>query len=800
MKLNVFCNVTQRRAEATESGAALVWPDFTAGDRLKISFRFTEQIGPSRVVRELAVRSARLTLGVIDAPPLAGHFTLKVGAAASDLSNTTPTLMYNASQSAIEATLNALPVVKNTALHPCRVVQDGGSFFIRFADKSDPGLSVPWNTLDPRSFVRILPREEAGAMVMEMRLMQAPLAQAPVFTREVPQAPYVTTIQDGSVDASNTYFTPEIQRVTIPALFRGSFILRAGLYAKSPILDVEADEDDIAEALKTLYGAQGYKPRVRSEGDGRYLVVFDDKLSLGLDMLEMFVEVFTAPQGDVTFDLDLDTREVFAALRTEAVRKDCYLELEAEVCDDGENPDDALVTARTITLLQQTVTLRRELTWNGAMAAALVDWQRPPVNRDHVPFALDQVITGQQQAFPATIGDGDKTDWTIVHNLGSMVVQVLVYSMVTGRRLRDDEYAVFVESLNAVTLVFPSAPGVSTLAAYVVGMGPASVFQAHSHTIAQVINLQNFLDDLASRVATLEEQLPTVHVGVVEESGGIIEIPIPEVTEALFYRGEPLEIKDGELPTLPRRAPYMLPAIHTDVNTTSLPMPLPEGAAMVPGVLWVNDTGGSVMIPGGGGVRGVWLPSNRFVGCDGRMIYPVTRDGTTKSYFPTAFERELFAFFVSDKMLANRRLEMIFEVSVATVGASSRASWLVEIQAGTAPQDTTPGSTGPNLQDVVWNETPILRERLVLTQELVPHAFGVRIKNAAGGMVCDVRNYGLWSGNNAAAPANANFALRARLRNFDTENSQPQARGWVVYRLGSASGEEAGGKLRAKIL
>lgn len=800
MKLNVFCNVTQRRAEATETGSSWAWPDFTAGDRVKISFRFTEQIGSSRVVRELAVRSARLTLGAVDAPPVSGRFALKVGSGLPGVGNTTPLLMYNISERALEETLNALADVQGSGLGPCRVWTAGGSFFIQFADGSDPGVSVPVNTLEPRAFVRVLPSVVGGAMVLEMRLMQAPLAQAPVFTREVPQAPWVETLQDGAVDGSGTVFVPEIQRLTIPSLFRGSFVLRSGVFAKSAILDVDADTEGLAEALEGLYAAQGYKPTVRSEGDGRFLVVFQDQLSLGLDVPQMVVEVFSAPQGDVTFDLDLDTGEVFAALRTEAVRKDFYLELEAEVCDDGENPADPLVTARTVTLLQQKVTLRREVAWDGDMAAALVDWQRPPVNRDYVPFTLDQVITGQQQAFVCAVGDGDKTEWVVDHGLGTEAVQASVLDNVTGRRLRDDEYEMVVSSGNSVILTFPTAPPEEGLGVLVSAIGPASVFQSHTHTIAQVVNLQNYLDDLAQRVTTLEAILPTVTVGVVASAGGSIEVPIPEATEALFYRGgDEVKIEEDKPLVLPKRAPYLLPAIHTESNSTSLPDPLPDPTLTAPGTLWINDSGDAVLVPGGGGTRSGWVADDGFVGCDGRVLYPTTRDGATKSYYPSAFERELFAFFVSEKMLATRRMEVVFGITVGLVGATSRASWLLEIQAGTAPQDVSPATTGPNLQDVLWNATPILRERLVLTQELVTHTFGTRIKNTLDGMVCDVQNYGLWTGNNAAAPAGPNFALRARLIAFDTENSRPDARGWVVYRLAGVSSGEAAAKLAAVI-
>ena len=141
-------------------------------------------------------------------------------------------------------------------------------------------------------------------------------------------------------------------------------------------------------------------------------------------------------------------------------------------------------------------------------------------------------------------------------------------------------------------------------------------------------------------------------------------------------------------------------------------------------------------------------------------------------------------FYVSSSMLrVGRTLECVFGVQMQLLKANSRASWLLEIQTGTAPQDTSPATTGPNLQNILWNATPIHRERIVISQMLIPHTFGLRIKRDVDGMKCDRQEYGEWIGNNAAAPANASFVVRARLINFDTENSASGAKGWLYYQL-----------------
>ena len=51
-------------------------------------------------------------------------------------------------------------------------------------------------------------------------------------------------------------------------------------------------------------------------------------------------------------------------------------------------------------------------------------------------------------------------------------------------------------------------------------------------------------------------------------------------------------------------------------------------------------------------------------------------------------------------------------------------------------------------------------------------------------LTLDTLLYGVWEGNNSAAPSSADFALRARLIEFDTEDAlASDARGWVVSEI-----------------
>jgi hypothetical protein len=769
MKLNIFCNVSQRRPEATSAGATLTWPEFTAGDRIKIGIRFLEVIEGIRSERTLALNSGRLTLGVIDAQPTGGSFSLKVGAGASTPANTTPLLPHSVSTGALAASINALTSVNS----PCSVTIQDGTYLLRFA--TTPGLSVIQNTLTPASFARICTREENNEHFYELRLMQAPLAQAPLFTREVPPAPTIETVQDGGSDEARTYLVPEIQRLTVPPLFRGSFVLRYGEFAKSPILDPEADEDTIAEALKALFTPQGFTPTVRSEDDGRFLVVFDDANSLGENLNPLAVEVFTAPEGDVTFDLNLNTREVFDALRASPLRKDCYLEFEAEVCDDGKNPAAPDTIARTVTLFQSTVTLRRELAWNGLSTSTSPDWLRPPTNQSYIPFSLDQILTGQQQAFAAALGDGHATEFTLDHNLASDLCQVVVRENSTpGRLLRPDEYSVTIDSANALTITLPDAPANNALAVFVVGIGPASAFQAHTHAIGQITGLQAILDILGTRLENVEAIVTVPGAGGTEKAtiaGTIGLVPMAEAIPATVVRGS------GTSPT------YLMPPLPRAIRAASVGTILGDELA--------DPTTHAGAVMAWGATSEVYLTGTRLrrgrvictadapaVLCDGYNWWlAADKNGaaTGTTFHPVEMQRTMWEIALTPELLApGRTLTVNFSILLALVASRPelRGVYTLRVRKGTMTSEA--GMTGANVEGITWDQNAgeeqlLLEQRISLARAAVVHPFSIQIARAQDGTLSAGKTiYGKSS--SAPPPQHTQFIVRAELAAFDLEN------------------------------
>ena len=138
-----------------------------------------------------------------------------------------------------------------------------------------------------------------------------------------------------------------------------------------------------------------------------------------------------------------------------------------------------------------------------------------------------------------------------------------------------------------------------------------------------------------------------------------------------------------------------------------------------------------------------------------------------------------------------KALKIQFGVSSQLVKATSQAQWILVIEKGEAPSETN-GNPETNLLNVVWDTAnPILKQRLILTPVATICYAGVNVyRSTLGAITCDRVFYGGLENANTAAPGSANFALRCRLVEFDTENSIPTARGWVAYQLlKPASGE-----------
>ena len=773
MKQLVSVNLTTRTANDWNP------PALTFGESLTLALRFSKNSEGNEIDANLTVDSLKASIGNIDARPAGGKFAIKIGSAAADTTNTTAALDFNISASALRVALNA--VSAHSAYGDARVIFTNDSWLMFFGDQSaEVPLTVINNGLWPISYGRVSAWQVDGKWVHELRLTQTPVAFTSSSDVVLPPSPAITRLQAGGTDAGTVW--NEIQQLYVPAEFRGAYIIKKG-YAKTQLLSREDGIDTIQTALQAL-GADDFKVTLPLSNKPS-IEFIGDYAGQAMDLL--VVEVKQAPAGDLSFTLDLDRAELAAMLRNQP---SVTLPLEIRVV----GTDDGGFTGELVALTLP-VTINRPVIFPELEDVPAIDWLVPTSPKKYVPFGANQVLTGQKY-YTHVIGDGAATSFVLTTGLSGEIVYVFGRENSSGGRQLVDgtDFSVTITSSNQVTIT--ALTGAPASNAWVFTAFSASHIATWASdlevTVPQVVagggysSLPDFMDSIGARVTTLEGLLPSTGAAATKTQPSGIKIMLPKTQEVLFFAGDSSKVfgDKGIDPTLLGRGKYLLPALHKSSATSYTSGDLPAVAA---DSLWQNNSGAAIDF--GRGIYGGSVPDGGFFGSDGRVLYAVDHSGTTKSYFPTGFDRELWRIFVNDKMLrVNRTLDVEFGLALQLIAANSNAQWLLVIEKGTAPQDTSPATTATNLQNIVWDSTPILSQRLILTGNLQTHNFGARIMRAivssADTITLDTLLYGVWDGNNSAAPSTANFALRARLIQFDTEDARASdARGWVTYQI-----------------
>ena len=801
MEALLYASLTNQTLSETLGGPEFDWPTLTEGDSVRLALRFANRIDDTDVETYPDVQTVRLSVGKIDSRPTGGQWSLKLGTGnAGGGTNTTGALSWNATAAQIQTALETLLASPTFAItgqaslpNAVSVTAKDGSFLVVFNNTSvgawanDIPLSAGLNTLDPVSFVRHRSWLSNTQRIHEIRLTQSPLAFADSWDFVVPAAPGVSVVREGGESAGVSY--NEIQHLEVPPAFRGSYYLqRTDTSRKSELLSTADGPEEIALALANLADDGGQFVVTNPLSNAAHIEFAGSMGGIDQDLLE--VHVATAPPGDTTIEMSLATASVYQLFRTASLVEGLALELEVTY----EGPDEEIRTWS----YRATVSMQRELISAGLAAAQNIDWLRPPGPRDYVPFNLNQVITGSQH-YATTLGNGVDSVITVDHNLDTEAIHLTIRENVPGGEILrlGTDYTVVVDDENSVTITFIAGyPESAEYAAVITSAGPTSAFQAHTHTIGQITDLQSILDGLGERLSDLEELAPAGVLSSPEATSVSSSWTLPRAFEVYPTR-EPVTadsiqaLIDGDV-ALPK-AGGLLAAIH-DASTESLTVPLPAPASNLTGRVFANNSGSTVTLPGGLGRRGVPLKAGEFAACDGRVWYRVERFGSESSYYPSDFTRELFTLFVNERQFRLRtEFSLQFAVELAVLKSNTSCQWSLEIQTGTAPQDTSPGTTGSNLQNVVWTSTPVLAQRLILTPVACQHVFGLRIKRSLVGVTDTITLDQLLYGASIAgtAPASANFAVRARLVRFDTENSQSDPRGFVAVKGLGLTGEQA---------
>jgi hypothetical protein len=508
---------------ANEAGQAVTFPEVVAGGTISFALRFLEYYG-AFVEKDQSIASLRVGLGPVDARPTGGTFSLKVGTEATMVGgNTTLPLSYIATATQVESALNALTVGGSYS-----VMQQAGSYMIARADGAATTLSVVSNKLEPVSFGRILGVQVAGKWNYELRLTAAPLAFSDSATRVLPDAPSITTLRDGGTDTSGTYQWNEIQQLHVPRNFRGTYQIRYGQFAKTELLDPLDSVTQIQRAINAMLtlkdGTKLGEVTVTNPQRDYANIEFGGELMAGTDVEQMQVTVFSAPQGDWTFDLPLNSYDLFAALR-EAEVLTLPFEAEADFYHSS-----GIVTRK---LWQTTLRVRRPQIMPDMAVVPGVDWLR--VNpEDYVPFAPNQIVTGPQ-TYSATIGNGTSTSFTITHGLNTQAIANIIVRQNAAQWTALTEGADFnatINNANEVQLAFGTAPANNGLLVYVQSAPDARQWDAHTHTQSQIVGLTALLENMLQRISILELLLPKP--GVAGMAGGDPqEFTMPSVGEIL---------------------------------------------------------------------------------------------------------------------------------------------------------------------------------------------------------------------------------------------------------------------------
>jgi hypothetical protein len=241
-------------------------------------------------------------------------------------------------------------------------------------------------------------------------------------------------------------------------------------------------------------------------------------------------------------------------------------------------------------------------------------------------------------------------------------------------------------------------------------------------------------------------------------------------------------------PSWIKRPAGLLPAMHKSAATTFSDPELPPSPTS--GTVYQSTGTPDVIIPSGFGLRGSRLKTGEYAAYLERSAdlpgqwYRVTRSGSTTSYFPTDLAEELFRIELNDAMLSLGGVFTVqFTLDLGIVAGNVTAQTRILIEHGTASSQSTPSTPAANLDTVTWNGTPLLNQEIKLTGTRQLHAFGARVSRSASNVVtAEQLKYLTWA-TAGSSPASANFYLRARLCEFDTENAIADPRGYFYLAM-----------------
>ena len=780
----LYGNISKKTASYTIEPGSITLPTVVQGDTFSIAVRLTETADNLTTITAPSISYARLAYGPVDVAPTSGSFKVLVNAVTSTV------ITYGSTAASVAAVLNSIAAATGWS-----VLEDQGSYIVGRTSNwvATSGITIVQNELVPDSFVRVTSYSANSTFYQELRPMQSPLAYTSAFALIVPPPPSITRVVTGYSDTTTGVYVNEVQRLFIPPSFGTTFQIYRGT-ARTALLNKDDGATEIEAALMAGCVTVGAGESFLVTNPENYVanIEFAGAMSGAThDLLTVSVPV--SPQGDPTFDLDLNTQGMLAALRGD------FEVTHPLTCEIGINYGTAVTpNVQYVTVFQQDLTTQADGAWTGLEAAQRINWLNPPQPVNYIPFTTDQVITGIQSFTAVVTGAGP---WTIAHNLGTEAIHLSVRENYSTGYLLANTVSYSVQTSTSQSVIVTNKGSATTTPGWAVmisSAGPTSAFLAHTHTIAQVVDLQDTLNALGTRLNTLENVLPN-GVGIINQSGvntTPLTMTIPEHAEVLFT--EDTEGAWGnkgiDQTKLPIRGPSLLRSFSGLAdNSNILTVPTVSGAYIY---------SGGIELPPMGYIPGDTVPPSGIVIYDEGRIYQGRQDGANKTYYPVPYEVELFRIPVNaNQFRVGRTLEVKFGL-IAQMLAKTDAQWHVVIDAANLSEVTSPATQGMNISSADYNQNKLLDHRIMLTQALVPHILGVRLVRSLSDenivITADKNIYGTYE-STIGTPAGASFILRARLMNFDIANTADDVRGWVGYSLKGVENDTISGEVKVTI-
>ena len=655
----------------TDGGATWTPPQYRFGETVTLALRFAQNVAGNVVEPTLDIRAMKASYGSVDLRPASGTWTLQVGAGAQTGANTTGALQYDCTPDALAAAINAKTGITGVYGTASVKKMDGTWTIVFGTGAAEVPVQVRDNLLFPVSFGRIAAYAVDGIWRHEVRLTQAPLAFSDAGSRILPDAPSVTRVRAGATDGGFTY--NEIQSLFVPPDFRGTYQLKFGDYARTQELSVADDATTIQAALAAAYGDDF---KVTNPQPYTATIEFVNALAASAQAL-IVAQALNTPPGDYTFTLALDRAELASRLKAEETIT-APLEVWLQLADSDDNLTWVLAFA-------QDVTVARPVTWQSMELVPGVNWLIAPSPTDYVPFSRESVITGQQFA-RAQVGDGEATSFAITHGLATNYVfaWVRVNASPGAQLIEGTDYSVTIVDANSVTVTaLGTAPTTNHWLVTIVSAQTVAAFAAGLNIdIAQVNGLQAILDSILATLAQFQTLIPDISPGAAT-GNTVLAFDLPPVTE--LYPGTWPAGQDVTAKTLHGRR--FTPAIHDDSVTSLTTLPLPT-ATDAEGSVYQNNTGATIALAGG------LVADGGFFGSDGIALYPLSRSGSSVSYFPTALERELWRIEINDEMLwTGKTLTVNGVLNVRTVAANTDLQMVLVVEWGNITSQSSPVGT-----------------------------------------------------------------------------------------------------------